>query len=77
MQEDLLPLSESAKVKHKIETLSRDKEITTCDLDVPDASAFQNTYRLLPHGYLLQQSSLELRAGLVKDWPSFQVTEQR
>lgn len=34
----------------KIKTLSRNKDPTTCDLDIPDA--FQNTYRLLPHNFV-------------------------
>lgn len=77
MQENLLPLSESANVNHKIKTLSRNKDATACDLDVPDAAAFQNTYRYSVHDCLLEQSSLELRAGLEMDWPPFQVPQQR
>lgn len=68
-QENLLPLLDPAKVNHKIKTLSRDKNPGACDFDVPDATSFQNTCRLLPHNCLLQHSSLELMVGLVKDWP--------
>lgn len=73
MQKKLLPLLESAEVNHKVRSLSRDRNPTTCDLNVPGASAFQNTYSLLPPDCSLQQSLLELIAGLEKHWPLFQI----
>lgn len=74
MQENLLPLLQSAEVNHKIKTLSRDRNPTACDLDVPAVTAFQNTYRLLPPNCSLQHSLLELKIGLGKYWPPFQIT---
>lgn len=74
MQGNLLPLSESAEVNHKIKTLSRDRNPTVCDLDAPAATAFQNTYRLLTPNCSLEHSLLELTVGLEKHWPPFQIT---
>lgn len=64
MQENLLPLLESAEVNHNIKTLRRDRNPTACDLDVPAVTAFQNIYRLLPPNCSLQHSLLELTVGL-------------
>jgi len=74
MQGNLLPLSESVEANHKIKSFCRDRNTTACDLNVPAAAAFQNTYRLLFPNSSLEHSLLEFVVGLENHWPLFQIT---